>query len=272
MMDTLFFAAALFAYFLSTCGYMASLILKRVSVARLSAWMLLAAFILHTVSFGLRGAGAGLNPAVNLHEALSFFSWAVSGGYLAFQLRTKTRVLGAFVAPAALILMLAASPGLGAAISIPVSLRGDLVAAHVILSLTGEALLGLACFAGIAYLLQDRLLRSRRITGISRLLPSLGDLDRIGHICLIIGFPLLTFGIAAGSIWAGSVWGSHWSWDPKQIWTFLAWLAYAVLLHQRLAIGWSGRKAAKLSIAAFLLILFTLIGVNAFFRSAHNFM
>lgn len=271
MMDIVFFKAALFAYLLSTCGYMASLILKRVYAARISAWVLLAAFVLHTVSLGLRAGGAGLTPAVNLHEALSFFSWAVSGGYLAFQLKTKTRVLGAFVSPAALILMLAASPGLGAAIPIPESLRGDLVAAHVILSLTGEALLGLACFAGIAYLLQDNLLRQRRITGFSRLLPPLGDLDRIGHVCLVVGFPLLTFGIAAGSVWAGSVWGSHWNWDPKQIWTALAWFAYAVVLHQRLAIGWTGRKAAALSIAAFLLILFTLIG-NAFFQSVHNFI
>ncbi|MDD2672135.1 MAG: cytochrome c biogenesis protein CcsA [Syntrophales bacterium] len=269
-MDILFFKAALFGYLLSTCGYMASLILKRVSAARISAWVLLAAFVLHTVSLGLRAGGAGLTPAVNLHEALSFFSWAISGGYLAFQLKTRTRVLGAFVSPAALILMLAAASGLDV-ISIPESLEGGLVAAHVILSLTGEALLGLACLAGIAYLLQDRWLKNRRVTGYSRLLPPLGDLDRIGHICLLIGFPLLTFGIAAGSIWAGSVWGSHWSWDSKQILTSLAWLAYAVLLHQRLAIGWTGRKAAVLSIAAFLFVLFTLIG-NAFFRSVHNFV
>ncbi|MFB3926510.1 MAG: c-type cytochrome biogenesis protein CcsB [Syntrophales bacterium] len=271
-MDLLFFKIALFAYFLSTAGYTISLLAKRVLPARLSAWIFLSAFLLHTVSLLFRGVDAGLNPAANLHEALSFFAWAVSGIYLFIQSKTKTKVLGAFVAPVSFLLMLAAAGGLGASLAVPSVLKGSLVTLHIVLSIIGEALFALAGCAGVVYLIQDTFIKHRKMTGFSRILPSLGDLDRINHLCLLLGFPLLTLGVIAGSIWAGTVWGSHWNWDPKQVFTLIAWLSYAVLLHQRLAIGWSGRKAALLSIAAFLVILFTLIGVNVMFTTSHSFV
>ncbi|MBW2673423.1 MAG: cytochrome c biogenesis protein CcsA [Deltaproteobacteria bacterium] len=100
---------------------------------------------------------------------------------------------------------------------------------------------------------------------------SLGDLDRINHLCTVWGFPLLTFGIIAGSIWARTVWGSNWHWDPKQVFTAVSWVLYAVLVHQRIAIGWKGRKVALLSIIAFAGLLFAFIGVNALFVTMHRF-
>jgi ABC-type transport system involved in cytochrome c biogenesis permease subunit len=68
------------------------------------------------------------------------------------------------------------------------------------------------------------------------------------------------------------VWGSPWSWDPKQVWTLLAWILYAVVLHQRLAIGWNGRKAALLSIGAFCIMLAAYVGMNLFLKTAHRFV
>ena len=85
------------------------------------------------------------------------------------------------------------------------------------------------------------------------------------------GFPLLTLGILAGSIWARTVWGSHWQWDPKQIWTIMAWFLYASLLHQRLAIGWRGHKAAWFSIIAFAFLLLCVVAVS-FSTTLHRFV
>lgn len=273
-MDSVFFKAALFAYFASTVGYLAALLMKRVVPARISAWVLLAACVLHGVSFTFRVAGIGTNPVVNIHEALSFFAWVLSGIYLIIQWKTKVKVLGAFVAPVALLLMIGASagvPGFGGEVTILQNLKGGLVTFHVILSIVGEALFAIAGCAGIVYLIQNDFLKHRKMTGLSRILPSLGDLDRINHVCLLIGFPFLTIGILAGSVWARIVWGSHWNWDPKQVWTLVIWIFYAVLLHQRLAIGWNGRRAAIWSIFAILLIVFAMIGVNAFHVTTHRF-
>jgi ABC-type transport system involved in cytochrome c biogenesis permease subunit len=122
------------------------------------------------------------------------------------------------------------------------------------------------------YLIQDRLLRKKRDRSLIHLLPSLHDLDRINHLCLFWGFSLLTIGILAGSLWARIAWGSHWQWDPKQVWTLLAWGFYAFLLHQRLVIGWQGRKAARWSLLAFVVLFLMLILESALFRSAHTFM
>jgi len=105
---------------------------------------------------------------------------------------------------------------------------------------------------------------------MSRLLPPLGDLDRINHLCLLAGVLLLTLGVLAGSLWARIVWGSHWQWDPKQVWTLLVWGSYAFLLHQRLAIGWRGRTAARWSLALFVILLLLLIGLP-FLGTLHRF-
>ncbi len=271
-MDSLFFKAALVLYLASTAGYIASLLIRRVQAAKISTWILVAAFCVQGASILLRYVRMGHTPVFGLHDTLSFFVWVMTGTYLAFQLRTKTRVLGAFVSPVAFFMMIVASVGLGGEVTLPLILQGGLVPVHAVLSIIGEALFALACCAGAMYLLQDGLIKHRRMTPLSRLLPPLQDLDRISHLSLLWGFPLLTLGAIAGAVWARTVWGSHWSWDPKQVWTLLAWFFYAVVLHQRLAIGWNGRKAALLSIGALIILLAALIGVSVFFTTAHRFV
>jgi cytochrome c-type biogenesis protein CcsB len=271
-MELLFLKAALVVYLISALGYMCSLYVRRVMAAKVSTWILFAAFILHTVFFALRYSKTGQTPVVSFHETLSFFAWAMAGIYLAFQFKTKTRVLGAFVSPLTLLLMIVASTGLGGHVSLPGILQGNLVPVHVILAVTGEALFALASCAGAMYLIQEGMIKNKRTSGFIRMLPSLTDLDRINHLCLMWGFPLLTLGILVGSIWAKTAWGSPWNWDPKQVWTLMAWFAYALLLHQRLAIGWKGRKAALFSLAAFVILLVSLFFINMFFVTAHTFI
>jgi ABC-type transport system involved in cytochrome c biogenesis permease subunit len=181
-------------------------------------------------------------------------------------------VLGAFVSPGTLIVLISASSGIGGPVSIPAVLRSGLVSIHVILAVTGEALFALASVAGAMYLIQDRLIRRKKPSELSRLLPSLGELDGINHICLLWGFPVLTVGVLVGAVWARTVWGSPWQWDPKQIWTLAAWILYAILLHQRVAIGWKGKKVALLSLL-FLVLLVIAFGVEmVFFPTVHRFL
>ncbi|MBN1382988.1 MAG: cytochrome c biogenesis protein CcsA [Deltaproteobacteria bacterium] len=271
-MDVTFFYTALGVYLISAVGYVASILTRRVWVAKLSTWIMGAAFGVHFISFAFRYLATGHNPVVSIYDTLSLLAWILSGVYLVLQLKTKTRVLGAFVAPVTFLLMIAASYRMAGPVAIPPILRGGLVPFHVILSVTGEALFVLASLAGAMYLMQDHLIKNKKVTSFTRFLPSLKELDRINHICLLWGFPLLTLGVLAGSVWARTAWGSHWQWDPKQIWTVLVWLIYAVLLHQRLAIGWKGHKAALYSILAFLVLMVSFCIEAFFFETVHNFI
>ena len=269
-MDIMFFKLALIAYFLSTVGYAVSLTVKKVVVARASMWVLGAAFLIHTLAFGFRCVATGQIPIRGIYDALGLIAWIMTGAYLALQLKSKTRILGAFVSPTAFLLMIVASLRLGNEVAIPAILQGSLVPLHIILATSGEALFALASCAGAMYLIQDSLIKKKKGRSFSRLLPSLRDLDRINHFCLLGGFPLLTLGILVGSIWARTAWGSNWQWDPKQIWTLLAWSLYAFLLHQRLVIGWRGHKSAWFSILAFLFLLLCVV-VSRFSTSLHSF-
>lgn len=272
MTDIVLFKTALAVYLAAAVAYGVSLWSKRVFPARLAAGLMALALAIHSLSLVVRWAMIPATPVIGLKDVHSFFAWALAASYLALQLKTKTRVLGAFVSPVICLLMLVASTELGGTVAAPELLRGALVLFHVILSLAGEALFVVASLAGLMYLIQDSQLRKKRAGGISRLFPSLHDLDRINHLCLIAGFFLLTLGGLAGSVWARIVWGSHWQWDPKQVWTLLTWAFYAFLLHQRLAIGWRGRTAARWSLAVFMTLLILLIIGKIFLPTVHRFV
>lgn len=272
MIGILLFKAALAIYLVCAVVYAASLWVRRVLTARFATWLMFAALVIHTLSFATRWLTMGTSPAIGLHDALSFFAWVMAAAYLALQLKTKTRILGAFVSPVICLIMVVASVELGGTVGAPAILQGSLVTIHVMLSVTGEALFALASCAGLMYLLQDGLLKRKKEGGLIRLLPSLRDLDRINNICLSWGFPLLTLGVLAGSLWARIVWGSHWQWDSKQVWTLLAWGFYGFLLHQRLVVGWQGRKAALWSLIVFMFLIALLIFRTLFFQTIHNFV
>jgi cytochrome c-type biogenesis protein CcsB len=269
---TLLFQAPLALYLAATLAYGLSLWSRRIFPARLAAGLMTLGLFCHTLAFAARWLAAGAAPVRGLSDGLSLFAWVLTAAYLLAQLRTKTRVLGAFVSPVIFLTMLVASAGLGGGVAAPPLLQGALVTLHATLSIAGEALFALASLAGLMYLVQDTLLRRKKGGGMIRLLPSLSDLDRINHLGLLGGFFLLTLGGLAGSLWARIVWGSHWQWDPKQVWTLLAWGGYAFLLHQRLAIGWRGRRAARWSLALFTILLLLLIGGWSWLPSMHRFV
>ena len=84
-------------------------------------------------------------------------------------------------------------------------------------------------------------------------------------------FPLWTFSVIAGSIWAEAAWGRYWGWDPKETWAFITWVIYAAYLHARATIGWRGRKAAYVAIAGFIAIMFNYFIVNMFVQGLHSY-
>lgn len=102
-------------------------------------------------------------------------------------------------------------------------------------------------------------------------LPAAASLDKLSYRVNAAVFPLWTFTIIAGAIWAGDAWGHYWEWDPKETWSFITWIAYACYLHARATAGWKGRKAAYLALLAFGCWLFNYYGVNIFVSGKHSY-
>ena len=86
-----------------------------------------------------------------------------------------------------------------------------------------------------------------------------------------IGFPLYTVSMLAGFLWASFTWKKIISWDPKEIVSIIVWIVFALLFHQRMVLGWRGKKPAKTAIVLFLLCLASLVGVNFLLPTHHSF-
>jgi len=257
---------------LATAGYLISLVIKKVQLARISTWILAAGFVILTFDLVLSAFSAQGWGGFGSRRFLLIYAWAISGIYLGFQFKTKTRVLGAFIAPLIFLFLIAAA-GQGAEKNlVPAPWQGWLTVAHLILAIAGEALFVLASAAGAMFLIQNRMIKHKKPGSMSRLLPSLGDLDRINQIGLLWGFVLLTLGVIGGSVYAAFVWEGAWASDPKVIWSFAAWVIYGILLHQRLAIGWRGVRMATLSCVVFILFLISALVVRFCLPTVHRFI
>ena len=112
---------------------------------------------------------------------------------------------------------------------------------------------------------------SRRGPRFLRTLPSADVLESLAYRFTIIGFIFWTFTLIAGAIWAREAWGAYWTWDPKEVWTFVIWTVYAAYMHARVTRGWNGNRSAWLSIAGYMCVVFNFTIVNMFFKGLHAY-
>jgi cytochrome c-type biogenesis protein CcsB len=270
-MNNFFLYLTLIAYFGATGLWLAYFLAQRESYYRAGAWVMAGGLAVHTLALIHRVWLSGALPAATFGEALLLFAWALVAAFLLLIWRFPIKVLGALVAPLAALMVSGTLilPQPHGAVS-PL-LQGFWLTVHICLTLTGYAALALACLGGILYLIQERQIKGKQFGFFYRRLPSLSLLDKLNYWCLTIGFPLLTGGIISGSLYAQHTLGRFFSWDPKEILTLIAWLIYAVLLHERLAVGWRGRRAALLAICGFLVLVCTFVGANLWLTGYHSF-
>lgn len=215
---------------------------------------------------------AGHTPLTTHHDTVSFFALSITWGFLAFRWRYKVKNFGTFVSVVILALMTVALFSSRTIYPLPPALQSSWLLVHASIAILANGFLALGFCGGVMYLIQDHELKKKRFTLFYHRLPSLESLDQLTQHCLSIGFPLLTLGIITGSLWAKQAWGSYWHWDPKETWSLITWFIYAGLLHQRLAIGWRGKRSAIMSVVGFLAVLFTLWGVNFLLPGVHTYV
>lgn len=270
-MSVLLFRLALCLVLLSTGGFIVYIIKQQKTVYRWSCRLFLSGFIVQTLYLALRYYDLGVAPVLTMKEAFSFFAWCVTGAYLLLNLKFQLRVLGSFAAPLAACLMIISTALPGSEVMVKPIFRSLWLTIHIGTSFMGNGVFALAFIAGIMYLIQERQIKRKRFGSLYSRLPSLASLDAINHYSLMYGFPLLTVGMITGAIYAQYALGSYWRWDPKEVWSLITWLFYAALIHERLTVGWRGRRAAIMAILAFLVLIFTFVGVSLWLSDYHSF-
>jgi len=215
--------------------------------------------------------GYGHAPFANMYESLVFFSWTVAILYIFVELKYKEHIIGVFATPLVFLAIAYASlsPDISSKISplIP-ALKSNWLIAHVITCFLGYAGFAVAFGFSIMYFVKPK---NSDSTSIFAKLPSLDLIDEITYQMVVFGFLFLTIGIITGAVWANSAWGTYWSWDPKETWSLITWIVYAVFMHLRMMRGWQGKNLAWVSIIGFMAVMFTYFGVNFLLSGLHSY-
>ncbi len=256
-MGDLLFKGTFLLYLLSTIIYSVFFFSQNKTVRKTARMFLLGAGIFHTIYLIFRYFEAGHTPLTSNHDIVSFFSWAMAWGFLSFRWRYQIKNFGSFVSILITLQLIVAAMSSSEVRELQPELQNILFPIHASIIITAIAFLAMAFCGAIMYLLQERELKSKRFGFFFSRLPSLDALDTLNHHCLSIGFPLLTLGMITGLIWSKQVFGSFWSWDPKETYSLITWLLYAAILHQRFTVGWRGRRIAFFTIIGFVVSLIT---------------
>jgi cytochrome c-type biogenesis protein CcsB len=268
-----------FVYLGGFLAYLVYLLSGKPFIGFLGTGALVAGFLAHTAALLLRwraayAIGYDHPPLTGFYESLIFFAWAIILLYILMEWRTRTRIFGLFVVPVAFLCLAFASlsPDMNTRIQplIP-ALQSNWLTCHVLTCFMGYAAFTTAFGTGILFLIGDFGKSGAGTAKFLTLIPRADLLEELIYKSVLLGFILLTLGIFTGSVWAHYAWGSYWSWDPKETWSLITWLIYAVLLHGRYAQGWRGRRLAVTALVGFAAVLFTYLGVN-YLPGLHSYL
>jgi HemX protein len=216
-------------------------------------------FVLQTAFLYLRGQHLQRCPLTNTFEATVFIAWAAVLFYLVIGPAYRVSFLGAFTAPLAFGLELIALLGLNDTTRADLS-RSPWVEFHAGIGILAFGAFGLATVAGVMYLIQERQLKSRKLSSSFLLLPPIEQLDVISYRLILLGFGMLTAGMVGGLISYHIV--GHWS-APKIVWAVSIWLLYGGLIVARKIWSVRGRRSALAAMILFTLVVAGYWGLSA---------
>jgi len=225
-----------------------------------------------------RGLATDRLPWGNMYEFATATVLVAVVAFILFAVKAPAlRHLGLFVlAPVVLALVLIGLFLYAEAGPLVAALRSYWLAIHVTTAITGFGIFFVSGIASVMYLVRSRY--EARVadgeapgTGIVARLPAAAALDRVAHRTAVFGFPIWTFAVIAGAIWAEAAWGRFWGWDPKETWAFIAWVVYAAYLHAPTTAGWRGRGAAWVNVVGLAVMIFNLLFVNMVSTGLHSY-
>jgi cytochrome c-type biogenesis protein CcsB len=233
---------------------------------------------IHLAGVVTRGIAAHRAPWGDMYEFVTALSCVTVVFFVALMFRYRVWRLGLFVTGAVVVV-------LGLAETIIYTPVGPLVPAlnsywlgiHVAAMTIATGVFFVSAVLGGVYIFAERWARqvaagrARADHGIMRRLPGPEALDRLAYRTVVFGFPVWTFGIIAGAIWADQAWGRYWGWDPVETWAFITWVVYACFLHARATAGWRGKRAAYIQIVGFGCLIFNVLVVQTYVTGLHSY-
>jgi len=263
MLDILFYGS-LAVYFVSMVLNFIGLGIKNKNMPRIVWAVFLVAFTLHTAYFIGRGIIAGRLPMSNQFEFAMTFALGVSLLYIVMRVKFSAHWITTVALPAVFLLLLYAAILPREVRALMPALRSPWFGVHIGTAAISYAAFVLAGCAGVKYLV------TLKKTGTEDD-PHLRQVDFFAYRLIALGILMLSITILTGAVWAEQAWSSFWSWDPKELWSLITWIVYAIYLHQRLRKKWQGRRMAVFAIVAVGVVLFTFIGVNTLLPGLHSY-
>lgn len=232
------------------------------------------AFLLHVTGVVTRGLASDRVPWGNMYEFTITGCAAAVATYLVWLRFQPIRWLGLPITAFSVVMLMLAT----LLLDVP---AGPLVPAlqsywlyiHVTAALLATGAFTVGALASALFLVRSHAeTQNTTRAGLSSRLPNSETIDTFAYQLHAFGFPVWTFAaLIAGPIWARFAWGRYWGWDPKEVWAFITWVAYAAYLHARATAGWKGRRAAVLALVGFAALWFNFIGVNFFISGLHSY-
>ncbi|OYO09157.1 c-type cytochrome biogenesis protein CcsB [Enemella evansiae] len=240
---------------------------------RIGIALTVVALICNVVGVVFRGLAADRLPWGNMYEfSTTSMIFAVTA-YLVAAMRFDMRWLG-------LPVTMFATIALGLAVTVfyvdigPLqpSLHSVWFAFHILAATIAGAAFTVGGVASVLYLIRSRAeQRNEVIRGYLAKLPSAEKIDRVAYGLVAFAFPLFTFVICAGAIWAQYAWGRYWGWDPKETWSLVTWVIYACYLHARSTAGWKGKRAAIIALIGMASFWWNFVGINLLVSGLHSY-
>ena len=219
-----------------------------------------------TLAIASRAVAVERPPVGNLWEYTIALGWGMVLFTVIFERAFQERAVPTVMLPAAVGLMAVALAFFPSEIRplVPALQSNRILGIHVTTMVLAYSALSISFGASLLYLLQISARRTVR-------LPDPETLSEVAYWSVLVGFPLLTLGVALGAYWANNAWGRYWGWDPKETASFITWLVYAGYLHARGLRGWEGKRAAYLLLIGYGAVLFTYFAVNFLISGLHSY-
>ncbi|HEX4396039.1 MAG TPA: c-type cytochrome biogenesis protein CcsB [Trebonia sp.] len=232
----------------------------------------------HLVAVVTRGFAVHRAPWGNMYEFVTALTCVAAIFFCYMMVRYRAWALGVFVMGAVVV-------ALGLAETVIYTAAGPLVPAlqsywlsiHVTAMTLATGIFFVAAVLGVMYLVVERYRarvaagKAQPGNGLLARIPSAAQLDKLTYRTVVFGFPIWTFGVIAGAIWADQAWGRYWGWDPVETWAFITWVLYACYLHARATAGWRGRRAHYIQLLGFASLTFNMLVVQVFITGMHSY-
>lgn len=232
-----------------------------------SFFSMVAAFLCISGGLVIRSVSLGRLPFATLYEFTFLFIWGILFFYIIVWNRIRSGMFTALIGGLSFILISYGGTLSSEAKPLMPALQSFWLQIHVFMAIIAYGAFALSFCFGVLYLMKERLEKKEE----SGRLPALPKLDQLNYWAVVVGFPFLSLVIITGAVWAEEVWGSWWSWDPKETWALITWLIYAAYLHARKAYSLKDKQAAIISVIGFIIVLFTLFGVSLLMPGNHSY-